>query len=97
MSLRQRRTVDIMATELIGMLDGLPNIQNATPEQIESLATMSRRRFCLLYFKSVCVFLILLIVVLVSWKMDESMSIFDGLFNFLSLNTTQALLSTSHL
>lgn len=80
MSIRQRQLVHTMATELINILnnmDDLPSLQNATPEQLQTISTMSRKRFCLMYFKSFCIEAIVLILGLLSYNIENTFSLID--------------------
>jgi hypothetical protein len=73
---RQRATGQL-ATDLIEILntvDDLPSLGNASPQQLEAMATLSRKRFCLLYFKSVCSFITVIGIGLLTWNSGTSIN-----------------------
>lgn len=81
MSIRQRQQfAQTMATELINMLnnlDDMPSLQNATPEQINNISNMSRKRFCMMYFKSVCIVAIVLTLGALSYNVENAFEIIN--------------------
>jgi len=80
--IRQRGTGHL-ASDLITILnsvDELPSIGNASAEQLEAMATLSRKRFCLLYFKSVCSFITVLGIGLLTYNSGTSISTLIQIF-----------------
>ncbi len=80
----RHRGTSALATDvlsIIGNIDELPSIGHATPEQLEALGKLSRKRFCLLYFKSACVFITLVFFALLTWKSGHGIDVLLHLFN----------------
>lgn len=91
MSIRQRQQIiQTMTNELLTMLnnlDDMPNLRTATPEQLNNISNMSRKRFCMMYFKSVCIVAIVLILGALSYNVDNAFNLLDNKFH--SANFTQ--------
>ena len=78
--MRHRGTA-ALASNVLSILDELPSIQHATPDQLEALGKLSRKRFCLLYFKSTCVFLSLVFFGLLTWRSGHGIDVLLHIFN----------------
>lgn len=91
MSLRYRNpAVGIMATEMLNMMDNLPNLRNN--REVENVNVMSRTRFYLLYIKSICLLVILSFIVFKTWCSEDSVIVFSNLLNSLFPNSTKEIL-----